>query len=69
MMLQAEAARRNIPLDVLARTTSMFTGMAGVGGTGMTSGTGLQQTASNPWMTGIGGGIGLLGALGSMGGF
>jgi hypothetical protein len=65
MMLQAEAARRNIPLDVLARTTAMFTGMGAMGGTGTSMGMQNAQTMSNPWMTGIGAGLGLLGGLGS----
>jgi hypothetical protein len=61
MMLEAEARRRNIPLDVLARTTAMFSGMGAMGGTGTSMGTGMQQQYSNPWMTGIGAGVGLLG--------
>lgn len=65
MMLEAEMRRRNIPLDVLAKTTGMFTGMGALGSQGASTGYGMNQTYSNPWMTGIGAGIGVLGGLGS----
>jgi transposase len=61
MMLEAEARRRNIPLDVLARTTSMFTGMGQLGGTSAGTGFGTQQTTPNPFMQYGGMGLGLLG--------
>jgi hypothetical protein len=61
MMLEAEARRRNIPLDVLGRTTAMFTGMGGLGGTTSGTGYGTQQTQPNPFMQYGGAALGLLG--------
>jgi hypothetical protein len=61
MMLEAEARRRNIPLDVLARTSSMFSGMGALGGSGTGSVMGTQQTTPNPFMQYGGMGLGLLG--------
>jgi len=61
MMLEAEARRRNIPLDVLARTTGLFSGVAQLGGTGTSMGTGMQSQYANPWLQGAGIGMGLLG--------
>ena len=66
MMLEAEAKRRNIPLDVLARTMGLFSGAGALGGQTAGSGTQLQQQYQNPWMQGAGIGMGLMGNLTQM---
>jgi hypothetical protein len=61
MMLEAEAKRRNIPLDVLARTAGLFAGIGNTGSTGTSQASGTQQQQINPWMAAAGLGSGLLG--------
>jgi len=66
MMLEAEARRRNIPLDVLTRTMGLFSGAGALGGQTTGSGTSLQQQYQNPWMQGMGMGMGVMGQFGQM---
>jgi hypothetical protein len=66
MALQAEAARRGIPIQNLADLNSLILPIAQTGRQGTSTGTQTQQTESNPWQTAVGGLLGGAGLFGQM---
>jgi hypothetical protein len=69
MMLQAEAARRGIPVQNLAQLSGLMVPIASLGREGTSNQTTTQTQENDPWQTAIGGLVGGAGMLGGMGAF
>lgn len=65
--LQAEAMRRGLPISNLQDLNSLILPIAQTGREGSSTATGTVSVKNDPWQTGLGAGLGILGTAGKLG--